>query len=93
MLSCLPVGRVGGYPLGLPALHSLVSLGRKQERAKQVFLALKTHTYQSSHQLDWCLLGQSWNTESQTSEQLRNMRGRPIHPPASAPCSRKVQSG
>lgn len=89
MLSCLPVGRVGGYPLGLPALHSLVSLGRKQERAKQVFLALKTHTSQHSHQLDWCLLGQSWNTESQTSEQLRNMRGHPIHPPASAPCSRK----
>lgn len=46
VLSCLPVARAGGYPLGLPVLGSLVPSGRKQERAKQVFLALKTHTYQ-----------------------------------------------
>lgn len=44
--SSFPAARVGGCPLGLPALGSLVSLGRKQERAAQVFLALKTHTYQ-----------------------------------------------
>ena len=31
---------------GLPALASLVSLGGKQDRATQVFLALKAHTYQ-----------------------------------------------
>lgn len=76
-----------GQGWGLPTLDSLVSLGRKQDRAKQAFLALRTYTYQQSHQLDWHLFGQSWNTASQTSVPLRNMRGHLIsiiplpHPP------------
>lgn len=42
VLSCLPGTRIGG----LPALGSLGSIGKKQERARQAPLALKAHTYQ-----------------------------------------------